>query len=77
MLKKRVTTTPVLIYFDPTKKVYIETDLFDYVTIDILSQIEDDGELYLVTFYSRKIILAKYNYKIYDKELLVVIKSFE
>ena len=77
MLKKRVTTTPILIYFNPTKKAYIETDLSDYVTADILSQIGDDGELYLVTFYSRKIILAEYNYKIYNKELLVIIKSFE
>ena len=77
MLKKRVTTAPVLIYFNPTKKAYIETDLSDYVTIGMLSQIGDDGELYLVTFYSRKMIPAEYNYKIYDKELLVIIKSFE
>ena len=77
ILKKRVTTAPVLIYFDPTKKAYIETDLFDYVTIDMLSQIGDDGKLYLVAFYSHKIIPAEYNYKIYDKELLVIIKSFE
>ena len=77
MLKKRVTTAPVLIYFNPTKKAYIETDLSDYVTIGILSQIGDDGELYPVAFYSRKIIPAEYNYKIYDKELLATIKSFE
>ena len=77
ILKKRVTTTPVLIYFDPTKKAYIETNLSDYITIGVLSQIGDDGELYLVAFYSRNIILAEYNYKIYDKELLVIIKSFE
>ena len=43
----------------------------------MLSLIYDDGELYLVTFYSRKIILAECNYKIYDKELLVIIKNFE
>ena len=37
MLKKRVTTAPVLMHFDPTKKAYIETDLSDYVTIGVLS----------------------------------------
>ena len=37
MLKKRVTTTPVLIHFNPTKKAYIETDSSDYVTIGVLS----------------------------------------
>ena len=77
MFKKRVTTTPVLIYFNPTKKAYIETDSSDYITAGVLSQIGDDGELYPVTFYSRKIIPAECNYKIYDKELLVIIKSFE
>ena len=64
-------------YFDPTKKAYIETDSSDYVTAGVLSQIGDDGELHPVVFYSRKIILAEYNYKIYDKELLAIIKSFE
>ena len=67
----------MLIYFNPTKKAYIETDLSDYVTIGVLSHIGDDGELHLVAFYSRKIIPAEYNYKIYDKELLAIIKSFE
>ena len=77
MLKKRVTTIPVLIYFDLTKKAYIETDLSDYATAGMLSQIGDDGELHLIAFYSRKIIPAECNYKIYDKKLLVIIKSFE
>ena len=77
MLKKRVTTAPVLIHFNPTKKAYIETDLFDYVTAGVLFQIGDDGELHPVTFYSRKMIPAECNYKIYDKELLAIIKSFK
>ena len=64
-------------HFNPTKKAYIETDSFDYVTIGVLSQIGDDGELHSVAFYSRKIILAECNYKIYDKELLAIIKSFK
>ena len=77
MLKKRVTTAPVLMHFDPTKKAYIETDSSDYITVGVLSQIGDDGELHPVAFYSRKMILAECNYKIYDKELLAIIKSFE
>ena len=47
------------------------------MTAGVLSQIEDDGELHPVVFYSRKMIPAEYNYKIYDKELLAIIKSFE
>lgn len=77
MLKERVTTAPVLMHFDHTKKAYIETDSSDYVTAGVLSQIGDDGELHPVAFYSRKMLPAECNYEIYDKELLAIIKSFE
>lgn len=30
-----------------------------------------------VTFFSKRIVLAEYNYDIYDKELLAIIRSFE
>ena len=33
--------------------------------------------LYLVVFYSIKINPTKYNYEIYNKELIAIIKAFE
>jgi hypothetical protein len=36
-----------------------------------------DRVLYLITFFSQKLSLAKYNYKIYNKELLTIINAFE
>ena len=30
-----------------------------------------------MAFYSYKIVLAEYNYEIYNKELLAIIKAFE
>ena len=32
-----------------------------------------DGILYLVVYYSRKLILVELNYNIYNKELLIII----
>jgi hypothetical protein len=38
---------------------------------------DDEGILHLVAFFLKKLILAKCNYKIYDKELLAIICCFE
>ena len=40
----------------------------------MLSQYDDEGILYSVTFYNKNIILKKCNYEIYDKKLLIIIK---
>lgn len=37
----------------------------------------NDGVLKPVAYFLKKITLVKCNYKIYDKELLAVVKSFE
>jgi hypothetical protein len=39
----------------------------------VLLQYNNKGVLHPITFYSKKITLAKCNYKIYNKELLVII----
>jgi hypothetical protein len=36
-----------------------------------------DGVLHPVVFFSQKLSSAKYNYKIYDKELLTIINALE
>jgi hypothetical protein len=43
----------------------------------VLSQLNDDGELYPVTFFSKNLAPAKCNYEIYDKKLLAIIRGFE
>ena len=43
----------------------------------MLSQVEDDGELHPVAFFSKKMSPAECNYEIYDKELLAIIRCFE
>ena len=38
---------------------------------------DNDGVLYLVVYFSRRMAPTKCNYKIYDKELLAIIWCFE
>ena len=54
----------------------MKTDSSDFVTAGILSQMHD-GVFWLVAFFLKKMSPAEYNYMIYNKELLAIVKSFE
>ena len=47
------------------------------MSMEVLSQIGDDGELHPVAFFSKNMSPAECNYEIYDKELLAIIRCFE
>ena len=51
----------------------LETDAFNRVVAGILLQLYLDGKWYLIAFFLKTINLAKYNYKIYNKEMLAII----
>ena len=55
----------------------MEIDSSNYVNTGILSQLDDEGVLHLVAYFSRKMASVKCNYEIYDKELLAIIWCFE
>ena len=55
----------------------IEADLSDYITGGILSQYNKDGVLYPIVYFLKRLSLAEYNYEIYDKELLAIIRYFK
>ena len=67
----------ILCHFDPTKQCFVETNSSDYVNAGILSQMGNDGLLHPVTYFLRRMALAKCHYKIYDKELLAIIRCFK
>ncbi len=48
-------------------------DIFNGVVVGILSQLHLDGKWYLIAFFLKTMDLAKYNYKIHDKEMLAII----
>jgi hypothetical protein len=76
-LKQAFTTTPTLRYFDYDCKFIVETDVSDYVSASLLSQYDDEGILHPVTFISKKYTLAECNDKIYNKELMAIVRAFE
>jgi len=47
----------ILAYFILGRQLYLKTNFLDHVNAGVFSQIGNNGLLYLVTFYSSKLIL--------------------
>lgn len=77
LLKKAFTSDKILLHFDPDKETWVETDSSDHVSAGILSQLDDEGVLRPVAYFSRKHNPAECNYEIYDKELMAIVRAFE
>ena len=76
-LKGKFTKELVLAVLDLDKKIRIEVDMLDYATEEVLSIECEDGRWRLVAFLSKSLNEIERNYKIYDKEMLVVIRGLE
>ncbi len=72
-LKQQMTTAFVLKHFNLIKETVLKMNFSNYVNDEVLSQYDDEDILHSVIFYSKNIISAECNYKIYDKELLTII----
>ena len=55
----------------------VEANLSNYITKGILSQYNEDGVLHPIAYFLKRLNPAKYNYEIYNKELLAIIRYFE
>ena len=73
----KCTTAPTLRHFDHSREVIIDTDASDYITAGVLSQRDDEGVLHPVAFFSKQHSPPEFNYDIYDKELMAIIKALE
>ncbi len=76
-MKKWMTEAFILRHFDQNKETILETDSFNYVNDDILSQYDDKETLHSMIYYSKNLSLAECNYEIYDKKLLTIIQAFK
>ena len=76
-MKKWMTEASILRHFDQNRKTILETDSFNYVNNDILSQYDDEETLHLMIYYSKNLSFAECNYEIYDKKLLAIIRAFK
>ena len=55
----------------------IKANSSNYVTGGILSQYNKDGVLYPIVYFLKQPNPAECNYKIYNKELLAIIRYFK
>src|SRR5947209_6390670 len=76
-LKTTFTTASILAHFNPEKEILVKTDIFDYVSAEVLLQYDDDDLLHPVAFFSKKHSSVECNYEIYDKELMTIVRCFE
>ena len=76
-LKKMVTKAPILVYYKQSVNTIVETDLSNYISSKVFSQLGNDELLYSIAFFSKNLNLAKCNYEINDKELLAIIRCFK
>ncbi len=56
-LKKRVIETSILSYFSSNLKTFLESDSSDYVSLEILSQKEDDNLIKSIFIFQRRYFL--------------------
>ena len=75
-LRCAFTTAPVLAYYDSSLETWVETNASDFLVAGVLSQ-KHGKVLKPIAYFSKKITPAEFNYMIYDKKLLAIIKSFE
>jgi len=75
-LGTKLTTAPVLVYFDPFAPTKIETDVSKYICSRILSQQCRDQKWRPVAYRSNTMSRAESNYDIHDKELLAIVQAF-
>ena len=68
---------PVLAILDLDKEMRVEADTSDYETGGMLLTKYEDGKWRPVAFISKLLNAMEKNYKIYDKEILVVIQCLE
>ena len=76
-LKRRFISDPILATFDPDRETVVETDASNWATGGVLSQYDDNGNLWPCAYFSKKNLPAECNYEIHDKELLAVIRCLE
>ncbi|KAI7909302.1 hypothetical protein M9X92_011710 [Pyricularia oryzae] len=76
-LRNAVAREPILKIPDPTKPFEVETDASDYAIGGQLSQRDEEGRLHPCAFFSQKLHGPEFNYQIYDKEFMAIIRAFE
>jgi hypothetical protein len=76
-LKTRFTEALILATYNLEKDTLLETNALDKAIRGCISQIGEDKILHLIAYYSKKLLLAKLNYDVHDKELLAIVDTIK
>ena len=76
-LKEKFTKELILTVLDLDKKIRMEVNVLDYAMSSISSMNCKNGWWRLVVIFSKSLNEIERNYKIYNKEILVVIRELE
>jgi hypothetical protein len=68
---------PVLLMPDQSKPFLIKSDASKVATGIVLIQMDPNGSWYLIAFLSKTFSETKRKYKIYDQELLGIIRALK
>jgi len=75
---KKVFTFKIIIHhYNSDHKIVIEINALNYVFKNILFQYDENEILYLITYFSKKHNSIECNYEIYNKELIIIVCTFE
>jgi len=76
-LKNKMTNPPILAISYLKRKMWLETDASGYNIGEVLSQQQEDSSWRPITYLSKAMNETKRNYKIYDRELLAIMKGLK
>ena len=77
VLKDKFGKSPVLLMPDPSKPFVIKSDASKVTTRAILRQKDSNGNWHFCGYISHSFDATQWNYKIYDKELLGIVRALE
>jgi RNase H-like domain found in reverse transcriptase/Reverse transcriptase (RNA-dependent DNA polymerase) len=76
-LKQAFIFAPVSIHYKPGCPLVIKTNASDYALAAILSQVEPNGKIHLVTYLSQTFSDTELNYNTHNKELMAIYEAFK
>lgn len=64
----------MLVYYKKNLRIIMKRNFFDYVSSRNFFHLDKNRLSYPITFFFKNFNPTKYNYKIYDKEMLAIIQ---
>jgi RNase H-like domain found in reverse transcriptase len=72
-----ITSNPVLYHPNYDKPFVLEVDASQYAVGAILQQVDDQGKLHPVGYFSKALTDAERGYDVHDRELLALVKGLD